>query len=344
MAPVRFAVAGLKHFHILEFVKGISALAGSQFVGFFDDDPQLRSQYAAEFGVPAFDSIEALVAFTEPEVVGVAVENGKKADAICRLAALGCHVLADKPLVTTLEQLDQVEDAAAKTGKQIGLMLTERYHGPTRAVRQKLLSGELGKLVNFTALAPHKLRPENHPKWMFTPDLYGGILNDLAIHSIDIVRWLWGSEPIAVTGSEGCLRFTEYPGFTDHAEVFLEFADSSTAMIRVDWLTPEPFPSHGDGRQFYECTSGTIEVLSAPDIHTLGEGTIRYDSWNRPRESIAPASPPATLYEEFLALCRGATQAELLPVDGLRSTRLTLHARDAARIPRPRFSFARKQA
>lgn len=332
MPRLPFAVAGLKHFHILEFVKGMAALPGAEFAGFYDDDAALRTQYAQEFGVPAFDSIEKLVETARPEVVGVADINGRKADTICTLATLGCHVLADKPLVTTLEGLDRVEQVAARTGKKISLMLLERYNAPMRCVRAALLDGRLGKLVNFTGLAPHKLRPANRPAWMMSePVSYGGVLNDLAIHNVDVCRYLWREEPVAVSAAEGCLRFTNYAGFTDHGEVFLEFADSSTAMLRADWLTPEVFPSHGDGRQIFEGTAGTIEVRAAPDIHTLGEGEVLFDPWDRPRERLELLPPAATLYAEFVALCRGAQTAELLPEDAFRSTRLTLYARDAAR-------------
>lgn len=331
MSRIRFAVAGFKHFHILEFVKGMLALPGAEFVGLFDDDPALQDKYARQFGVPAFGSLEKMVEATEPEVVGVAAVNGRKADTICRLTALGCHVLADKPLVTTLEGLDRVEHAAVVTGKKIGLMLLERYNAPMRAVRVALEQGRLGRLANFTGLSPHKLRPADRPAWMFEPGLYGGVLNDLAIHNIDVCRWLWKEEPVAVTAAEGCLRFTEYSGFTDHAEVFLEFADSATAMLRADWLTPDAFAGHGDGRQIFAGTCGTVEVRAAPDIHTLGEGEVIFDSWDQPRERIAPLAPAATLYAEFVALCRGAPAAELLPDEGFRSTRVTLYASEAAR-------------
>lgn len=331
MTAVRFAVAGLKHFHILTFVKGMQELPDSEFVGFYEDDPQLREQYRSEFGVPAFASIAELVETAHPEVVGVAEANGKKGAVICELAVRGCHVMVDKPLVTNFTDLDAIENAAVKTGKQIGLMLLERYNGPTRAVRELLLAGDLGSLVNFTGLSPHKLKPSGRPAWMFDAELYGGVLNDLCIHNIDLCRWLWREDPVAVTAAEGCLRFTEYPGFTDHAEVFLEFADSSTAMLRADWLTPEGFPAHGDGRQFFECTEGTIEILAAPDIHRLGEGTINYDAWNSQRTLLAPSPPRSTAYADFVALCRGAESAEIMPEDGFRSTRVTLYAREAAR-------------
>ncbi len=331
MAAVRFAVAGFKHFHILEFVRGMAELPGAEFVGLYDDDPALRSQYAEQFGAPAFDSLERMVEATQPDVVGLAEVNSRKADAIEMLTQLGCHVLADKPLVTSLEQLDQVERAGDDNHRQVGLMLLERYHGPTRAVRRHLREGKLGRLVSFIALAPHKLRPQVRPAWMFQPELYGGVINDLAIHTLDIARWLWDSEPVAVTAVEGLLRFTQFDGFTDHGEALVEFDDSSTLMARVDWLTPEAFPSHGDGRQFYECTEGTIEVAAAPDIHTLGQGAVTLDPWHGARTPLAPDEPPASLYTEFVGLCQGQSQAELYPRDAFRSTRLALYAREAAR-------------
>ena len=331
MNSTRFAVAGFKHFHILEFVRGMREVPGAQLVGVYDADPALRDRHAAELEVPGFDSLDALVERSEPDVVGVAVENGEKANTIERLTELGCHVLADKPLTTSLPDLDRIENAAARTGKHIGLMLLLRYHGPLRAVRNQLRAGALGRLASFVSLAPHKLNPEGRPEWMFDPQLYGGVLNDLEIHDVDIMRWLMNEEPVSVAASEGCLRFTQYPGFTDHASVLLEFADSATALLRADWLTPEAFPAHGDGRQFFECTGGTVEVRAAPDIHMIGEGTVVVDWWDRPREELAPAPPEKSLYAEFVDLCQGDGTAELLPADGFRSTRVTLYAAEAAR-------------
>lgn len=330
MDSVRFAVAGFKHFHIESLVRGMRELPQTELVGIFDDDPQLRKKYGDELDVPAFDSIERLVEQTEPQIVGLAVENGKKGEAIARITQLGCHVLVDKPLVTTLADLDRVEAAAAKTGKSVGLLLLQRYHGPLRAVYNRLRSGSLGRLASFMALGPHKLRPEQRPAWMFEPKLYGGVLNDLAIHDIDIARWMWGQDPVAVTAAEGCLRFTEFSNITDHAETFLEFSDSSTAVIRADWLTPAAFPAHGDGRHFFECTEGTIEVRSAPDIHALGEGSVLLDAWDQPRQEISPEPPPRSLYADFVDLCNGGENTVLSVADGFRSTRITLYAVEAA--------------
>ena len=71
-------------------------------------------------------------------------------------------------------------------------------------------------------------------------------------------------------------------------------------------------------------------MIAAPDIHTLGQGTIQFDPWEDTRKGLTPIAPDVTLYEEFVNLCRGQKDAILLPADGFRSTRITLHARHAA--------------
>ena len=96
MKNIRFGIAGIKHFHILEFAKGMNQLPGSEFVGFYEDDTVLRKTYEQEFGVKGFADLDSFVDATNPEVVGVAVENGKKSEVITRLVSMGCHVLADK--------------------------------------------------------------------------------------------------------------------------------------------------------------------------------------------------------------------------------------------------------
>ena len=329
MSGIRCAVAGFKHFHILEFVKGMKALPGAEFVGFYDDDSALRSKYGQEFGVPAFDSLEKLVEVTQPEVVGVADVNGRKADTICRLAELGCHVLADKPLVTTLAGLDRVEQAAAKTGKKIGLMLLERYNAPVRAVRAALMAPDIwaGWPASPDCRRTSCGRPTARPG-SFQPESvwrraqrFGDSQRGLV--SLDVAR----GPGCRHGGGRVAVRFTHFAGFTDHAEVFLEFADSSTAMLRADWLTPEAFPSHGDGRQIFEGTNGTVEVLAAPDIHTLGEGEVIFDPWDRGRERLTPLAPlNDTVCGVFRGFCRGASSSRIAA-----GRRLSLYAGDVVR-------------
>ena len=72
-------------------------------------------------------------------------------------------------------------------------------------------------------------------------------------------------------------------------------------------------------------------MVAAPDINTWGQGKVTLCAWDTGPRQLDPAPPSATMYEEFVALCRGAKSAELLPEEGFRSTRLTLYAREAAR-------------
>ena len=84
MKKIRFGIAGLKHFHILEFAKGMKRLPDSEFVGFYEDDEALRNTYENEFGVTGYSDLETFVEATTPEIVGVAVENGKKSESASR--------------------------------------------------------------------------------------------------------------------------------------------------------------------------------------------------------------------------------------------------------------------
>ena len=133
---------------------------------------------------------------------------------------------------------------------------------------------------------------------------------------------------VIAIGGNSLIKDEAHKSVPDQFNAVRETAMHIAGMIAQGW---NAVVTHGDGRQVFEGTAGTVGGRAAPDIHTLGEGEVFFDAWDRPREKITPLAPPATLYAEFVGLCRGASAAELLPDEGFRSTRVTLYAREAAR-------------
>src|SRR2546422_11568370 len=109
---MRFGFVGLgwaaRGFHVPS-LKGIPEV---ELVGGADAAAEQRASWERETGVPAFDSLDALVERGRPDAVVVATPPDSHA-ALC-LAALdaGLHVLCEKPFVATLGEADRVLEAA----------------------------------------------------------------------------------------------------------------------------------------------------------------------------------------------------------------------------------------
>ncbi len=79
----------------------------------------------------------------------------------------------------------------------------------------------MGGWCRLTSLAPHRLNRALRPAWFFEREAYGGIINDIGVHSIDQFLAFADVPDAAIAASTiGCFG-TPPPGFEDFAEVTL---------------------------------------------------------------------------------------------------------------------------
>lgn len=62
-----------------------------------------------------------------------------------------------------------------------------------------------------------------------------GVVKDTAIHDIDVMRYIFNEDPVAVYGKTGNMAHTK---FEDYAQLMLTFKGGKTAFIESNWLTP----------------------------------------------------------------------------------------------------------
>ena len=110
-------------------------------------------------------------------------------------------------------------------------------------------SGELGRVVHTTSLAPHRLNRALRPAWFFDRPAYGGIINDIGVHSIDQFLAFADADDAGIEHAAIGAFGTEPEGFEDFAEIMLA-TQSVRGYVRLDWFTPDGLPTWGDGRFF----------------------------------------------------------------------------------------------
>lgn len=258
---IRIAMAGLAHGHGTGFLGEAVKMNGVEAVGFWDCENRDAVRSAAErFSAPIFDSLEALLNASGANVLLTAAVNADKADLIVQGIEAGFHIIADKPLVTTVKDLERISEALDRHPEvHLFLMLSERYNPVLVTAKALIDSGEIGEVVHVVAMRPHRLRPEGRPDWMFDSKRYGGILNDIGVHDIDIAVWLADS-PVDKILSAGVSnsRYRQYEDFKDNGEALLRLKNGCTAYILESWLTPEKYPHHGEMKFIIHGTKGQI--------------------------------------------------------------------------------------
>lgn len=320
---IRFGLAGLRHPHLQELLDGIARRPDdARLVALAEDDPTLREEYRRRLGVAAYADYRDLLARERLDAVGVVAVNGARGRIVADCLDAGLHVIADKPLCTTLADLDRVEAAWRRSDRRLSLLLAKRFSPPTLALRDTLATGELGDLTLAWASGPHRLRRATRPDWMFRHADYGGILNDLCVHDIDLLLWLTGAGAGRVQGLAGNRAHPDLPEFQDHGQVLLRTETGLLAAIEAHWFSPEAAPYHGDYRLVLTGTDGTAELRWA-------RAELHLASHRRPPR-LVPLPPAGSVVADFLDAILAGRDGVVRAAEVLTATRVALLAQTTA--------------
>ena len=154
---------------------------------------------AQEWGIPrAYASYEALLEDPQIDVVYNPLPNSLHAEWTIKACQAGKHVLCEKPLAVTIEDVDAIIAAAEQAGVHVAEAFMYRHHPQTHLVRELVQQGEIGDLrivrgaFSFNISNPNDVR-------LFA-DLGGGSIWDIGCYPISYSRYVIGSEPVEVFG------------------------------------------------------------------------------------------------------------------------------------------------
>lgn len=323
------AIIGLGHQHIFTMIEETLAEKDSLTIkAICDPNSPENVKKAAEMipGVKIYDDMDELLAKEDIELVLSSSIFGHKSDIAVKSLKAGKHILIDKPLATTEEGLNEIEAELKKNPSlKATLWLTERYAPNYYTAKQLIDAGEIGEVVNMYFVRPHRLAPTTRPAWFFDEVLYGGILNDIGVHDLDMARWFTNSECKEIMASHvGTKRYTDYTLEDEGSSMFM-MESGATGVIFENWLTPDKFPAHGDTRATVYGTKGQIEVKSWPESVTIFSDT------KEPQE-VPLVKPSVTSVQDFVLTIDDPNHKPLVSAnDAIRATRFALDAQKKAK-------------
>ena len=316
---IRFGLAGLRHPHLEYLLTEIANRPNDvQIVAIAEPDDAIREQFRERLGVVAYADHREMLAGESLDAVGVIAINNEKASIAVDALNAGLDVIVDKPLCTTLEDLDRVEAVWRASGRRLSMLLDKRFYAPTLAAREIIDSGELGELALAWASGPHRLRRETRPDWMWRADSYGGILNDLCIHDVDLLLWLTRSTSGFVQGWAGNRGNPDLPEFQDYGQMYLRLGDGMVATSEAHWFSPDAAPYHGDYRMVLTGTRGTAELRWV-------QNELLVATNDRPPE-LRPLPPAGSVAGAFFDAILNGAEPSVRAEQVLTATRVALLA------------------
>jgi len=200
---------------------------------------------AERFGIKnVYDNVDAMLGGCDIDAVSVVTPDHLHADIAVKCAEAGKHLLIEKPIATTREDVHKIVDAAGKNKVRVMVDLHNRWNPPFAAARESIANGELGEIVSgYFRL--------NDIKWVATDLLpwaaQSSILWFLGSHSLDTLRWLFGDEVKRVysVSRSGVLKELGVDT-TDLYLTTLEFKNGGVAQMENGWISPNANPNVND--------------------------------------------------------------------------------------------------
>ena len=264
---IKFSVIGINHGHIYSQVDAVIR-GGGQLISLYAKEPDLIATFTKRYPqVKIANSEKEILEDKSIQLILSAAIPVDRAGIGIRAMQHGKDYMADKPGITTLEQLEEVRRVQKQTGRIYSIMYSERFENKATVKAGDLLKeGAIGNVIQTVILAPHRISLTTRPDWFFDKKYFGGIITDIGSHQFDQFLFFTNSNKADIVVSQvGNVAHPKYPNFEDFGDILLR-GNGGVGYIRIDWFTPDGLKTWGDGRLTILGTEGYIEVRKNIDI------------------------------------------------------------------------------
>ena len=210
-SPLKIGVAGLGRAFTL-MLPTLLQDPRIQLVAATDPIAAARAQFEQDFQASTVDSVEALCALPDVEVIYIATPHQYHAAHVEMAAKHGKHAWVEKPMAISLNECTRMMAACQQADVALMVGHSHSFNAPVLHARALIASGQLGQVrmitaINYTDFLYRPRRPEE-----LNTELGGGVIHSQAVHQIDVVRLLGGGKVTSVqacTGKWDATRPTE---------------------------------------------------------------------------------------------------------------------------------------
>ena len=238
---IKIAFAGFRHGHILSLYRLAQEWNELTVVAACEEHAETKQRLSADGSAAiTHNQVDTMLDQTECDVVAIGDYFARRGDLAIKALERGCHVIADKPLCTDLDQLARIEELTNRTGLKVGCMLGMRDSPPMLGLRQLVAAGTLGEIHGISFGGQHPLLLGSRPQWYFEAGKHGGTITDIAIHAIDALPWITGLEFSRIEAARCWNAFApQYPHFEDAAQMMLTMDNGCGVLGDVSYFAPD---------------------------------------------------------------------------------------------------------
>jgi predicted dehydrogenase len=198
-----------------------AGLPGTELVGVADPDRKQVDFVARTLGCAAVSDVDELLA-RDVDAITIAAPTHLHREIALSCIARGVHVMVEKPIASSVEEGREIINAAHRAGVTLMVGHVERFNPAVEAIKEAI-HGEDILSIAITRVGPFPPRMSNV-----------GVVIDLAVHDIDLIRWFTDSDIVEVQPQlSSAVAERE-----DIALLQFRTASGVLAHINTNWLTP----------------------------------------------------------------------------------------------------------
>ena len=322
MATINLGVIGLGRMGQIFSQHLARHTGGGRLAAVSSRTPKVAAQVAAQgYDVKTYSDYHDLIADPTIDGVVIATLTHTHHDIVVAAAEAGKPIFCEKPIALTLAETDRMMAAVEKAGIPFQVAFMRRFDKGYAAAKQRIEAGEIGEPLVALAMSRDPQCPD--PAWA-NPASSGGMIVDLAIHDIDVVRWLMADEVERVYTEGAVLNCPDLAavGDIDSAVISLRFARGGLGSIEACRDSAYGY----DIRCEIRGTKGTLQIgyLQETPVVTLSAAGSHTDIVPWFAERYAPAY--AAQLDHFI----DCLQHDHAPSVGLADARIALQISLAA--------------
>ena len=234
-------------------------------------------ELAQQHNCQAYTDYQEMIQDPDLDAVIVAATNTTHAEMTIAALEAGKHVMCEKPMATSLKDAQKMIEAAERSNKQLMIAHNQRLEPAHQKAKEILQSRKLGKILTFSSIFGHPGSEDwaidGADTWFYRKEITGlGVLGDLAIHKLDLLRWLLDDDYIEAAAFIDTISKT-YPSgelidVEDNALCLLKTAKGAMGNVTASWS----YQKENNSTTLY-CENGVLEIYVNPDFPLV----VHYD-------------------------------------------------------------------
>jgi len=259
---VRWGILGAANIAVKYVAPAIVTSSNGELVAVASRNPARgRDAYAFVPGVRVYSDYESLINDSEIDAIYNPLPNSLHAEWSIRALQAGKHVLCEKPLAVTVEEGEQMVEAARASGKLLMEAFMYRFHPQTVWTLKQIAEGRIGRVrLIYSSFSFNIMNPPRPKDIRLQAALAGGSLMDVGCYPINFCRAVYGHSPVAASA-----RVYTPAGYEVElsANAVLDYGDGRFALIDSSF----DLPARQVAQVIGEAGKITIPVPFTPGMH-----------------------------------------------------------------------------